>query len=56
MDLEDTHRCLRSADNEIIHTHDITDNIEHKVDKAISKLKEENEKLCLQLKWGHTPH
>jgi len=55
MDLEDTRRRLRSADDEIICTCDITDDIEHKADKAISKLKDKNKTLHLQLERGHTP-
>ena len=37
VDLEDTCRRLRSADNEIIRMCNVTDNIEHKADKAIDK-------------------
>jgi len=55
MDLEDTRCRLRSADNEIICMRDVTDDIEHKVDKAIGELKDENETLRLQLERGHTP-
>jgi len=55
VDLENTCRCLRSADDEIVHTCDVADNIEHKADKAIGKLKDKNDTLCLQVKWGHTP-
>ena len=55
MDLEDTCRGLCSANDGIIHARDVTDNIEHKADKAIDKLKVENDTLCIQLEWGHTP-
>ena len=55
VDLEDTYRRLCSADDEIIRMCDIADDIEHKADKAIDELKEENDMLRLQLEWGHTP-
>jgi len=55
MDLEDTCRRLHSADDRIICACNITDDIERKADKAIGKLKDMNETLCLQLEWGHTP-
>jgi len=55
VDLEDTHRHLRSADNKIIRACDVADNIECKADKAIGELKDENETLRLQLEQGHTP-
>ena len=55
VDLEDTCCHLRSADDKIICTHNVADNIECKADKAISELKDTNETLCLQLERGHTP-
>jgi len=55
VDLEDTCRRLRSADDEIIRARDVADDIERKADKAIGKLKDENETLRLQLEQGHTP-
>ena len=55
MDLEDTHCHLCLADDKIIHACDVTHDIEHKVDKAINKLKEKNNMLHLQLEQGHTP-
>jgi len=55
MDLEDTHCCLRSADDKIIRACDVADDIERKADKAIGELKDKNETLRLQLEWGHTP-
>ena len=54
VDLEDTCRRLCLADDEIIRARDIADDIERKADKAIGKLKDENDTLCLQVKWGHT--
>jgi len=55
VDLEDTHRRLHLADNKIVRTHNVTDDIERKADKAISKLKDKNNTLRLQVKRGHTP-
>jgi len=55
VDLEDTCHCLCSADNKIIRVRNVTDDIECKADKAISKLKDKNKMLCLQLERGHTP-
>jgi len=54
VDLEDTCRCLHSADDKIVCACDIADDIEHKADKAISKLKDKNNMLCLQVEQGHT--
>jgi len=56
VDLEDTHRRLHSADDKIIRTRDVADDIEHKADKAIGELKDENDTLHLQVEQGHTPH
>ena len=55
VDLEDTRRRLCSADDEIIHARDVTDDIERKADKAIDELEVENNTLRVQLEWGHTP-
>ena len=55
VDLEDTCRCLCSADNKIICARDVADDIECKADKAISELKDKNKTLHLQLERGHTP-
>jgi len=55
VDLEDTRRRLRSADDEIIRACDVADDIECKADKAIGELKDKNEMLRLQLERGHTP-
>jgi len=55
VDLEDTRRRLRSADDEIIRARDVADDIERKADKAIGELKDKNETLHLQLERGHTP-
>ena len=55
VDLEDTRCHLRLADDKIVRACDVADNIEHKVDKAISELKDENDMLRLQVKQGHTP-
>ena len=54
MDLEDTRRRLRLADDKIVRARDVADDIERKADKAIGKLKDENDMLRLQVKQGHT--
>ena len=56
VDLEDTCRRLCSADDKIICTRDVADDIERKADKAIDELKAENDTLRVQLERGHTPH
>jgi len=55
VDLEDTRRRLRTADDKIICTRDVADDIERKADKAIGELKDKNKTLRLQLERGHTP-